>query len=55
MDAPESQRVEVAAGTETPWAALAGVIASVSVFAMAQGLTCPVLSFILECQGTSSA
>ncbi|AYF86528.1 MULTISPECIES: MFS transporter [unclassified Pseudomonas] len=36
-----------------PWAALAGIIATVSVFAMAQGLTYPLLSFILERQGTA--
>lgn len=34
-----------------PWAAMAGVIATVSVFAVAQGLTYPLLSFILERQG----
>jgi MFS family permease len=45
----------MATGTETPWAALAGVIATVSVFAIAQGLSYPLLSFILERQGTSSA
>lgn len=37
----------------TPWAAMAGIIATVSVFAVAQGLTYPLLSFILERQGTS--
>lgn len=36
-----------------PWAAMAGIIATVSVFAVAQGLTYPLLSFILERQGTS--
>jgi MFS family permease len=55
MDAPGPQQAEIAAGTETPWAALAGVIATVSVFAIAQGLSYPLLSFILERQGTSSA
>ena len=55
MDAPGSRQVEIAGGTETPWAALAGVIATVSVFAIAQGLSYPLLSFILERQGTSSA
>jgi MFS family permease len=55
MTVPGSQRVEISAGAETPWAALAGVIATVSVFAIAQGLTYPLLSFILERQGTSSA
>ena len=36
-----------------PWAAMAGTIATVTVFAVAQGLTYPLLSFILERQGTS--
>ncbi|MBX3580776.1 MAG: MFS transporter [Rhizobiaceae bacterium] len=40
---------------QTPWAALAGVIATVSVFAIAQGLTYPLLSFILARQGVSPA
>jgi MFS family permease len=33
------------------WGAMAGIIATVSVFAVAQGLTYPLLSFILERQG----
>ncbi|WP_353641237.1 MFS transporter [Mesorhizobium sp. WSM2239] len=33
------------------WAAMAGIIATVTVFALAQGLTYPLLSFILERQG----
>ena len=37
-----------------PWAAMAGTIATVTVFAVAQGLTYPLLSFILERQGTTS-
>jgi len=37
----------------TPWAAMAGIIATVTVFALAQGLTYPLLSFILERQGTT--
>ncbi len=37
----------------TPWAAIAGVITTVSVFAIAQGLTYPLLSFILQRQGVS--
>ncbi|WP_261335101.1 MFS transporter [Rhizobium leguminosarum] len=37
-----------------PWAAMAGIIATVTVFAVAQGLTYPLLSFILERQGTPS-
>lgn len=36
------------------WAAMAGTIATVTVFALAQGLTYPLLSFILERQGTPS-
>jgi MFS family permease len=37
----------------TDWAAIAGVIATVSVFAIAQGLTYPLLSFILQRQGVA--
>ena len=37
-----------------PWVAMTGIMATVSVFAMAQGLTYPLLSFILERQGTTS-
>ncbi|MDH4566476.1 MFS transporter [Pseudomonas sp. BN414] len=44
-----------ARGDRIPWAALAGIIATVSVFALAQGLTYPLLSFILERQGTTPA
>ncbi|RVC40259.1 MFS transporter, partial [Mesorhizobium sp. M4B.F.Ca.ET.088.02.2.1] len=33
------------------WAAITGVIATVSVFAIAQGLSYPLLSFILQRQG----
>jgi predicted MFS family arabinose efflux permease len=47
--------VAIGARTRTPWPAIAGVIATVSVFAIAQGLSYPLLSFILERQGTSSA
>jgi MFS family permease len=39
----------------TDWAAIGGVIATVSVFAIAQGLTYPLLSFILQRQGVSPA
>jgi MFS family permease len=48
-----------AEGTTSPredriaWAAMAGIIATVTVFAVAQGLTYPLLSFILERQGTT--
>lgn len=38
---------------QIPWAAMAGIIATVTVFALAQGLTYPLLSFILERQGTT--
>lgn len=41
--------------TLTDWAAIAGVIATVSVFAIAQGLTYPLLSFILQRQGVVPA
>jgi MFS family permease len=37
----------------TPWAAMAGIIATVTVFAVAQGLTYPLLSFILARQGAT--
>src|SRR5690348_7125053 len=40
-------------GDRIPWAAMAGIIATVMVFAVAQGLTYPLLSFILERQGTT--
>ena len=43
------------ASARTAWAPLAGVIATVSVYAVAQGLTYPLLSFILEAQGHSPA
>lgn len=39
--------------TGIPWAAMAGIIATVTVYALAQGLTYPLLSFILERQGTT--
>ncbi|WP_064691626.1 MFS transporter [Rhizobium aegyptiacum] len=39
---------------QVPWAAMAGVIATVTVFAVAQGLTYPLLSFVLERQGLTS-
>ncbi|CAN7616069.1 MFS transporter [Aminobacter sp. LjRoot7] len=38
---------------EIPWSAMAGVISTVTVFAVAQGLTYPLLSFILDRQGTT--
>ena len=45
MTSPQAERI--------PWAAMAGTIATVTVFAVAQGLTYPLLSFILERQGTT--
>lgn len=41
-------------GDRIPSAAMAGIIATVTVFAVAQGLTYPLLSFILERQGATS-
>lgn len=38
---------------QADWPAIAGVIATVSVFAIAQGLSYPLLSFILQRQGVS--
>lgn len=38
-----------------PWPAMAGIIATVSVFAVAQGLTYPLLSFILQRKGIEPA
>jgi MFS family permease len=40
---------------KTPWAAFAGIIATVSVFAISQGLSYPLLSFILQREGVSPA
>ncbi|PBB41508.1 MFS transporter [Mesorhizobium sp. WSM3866] len=40
-------------GETVQWAAITGVIATVSVFAIAQGLSYPLLSFILQRQGVS--
>ena len=45
--------MQLQATEPTPWAAIAGVIATVSVFAIAQGLSYPLLSFILQRQGVS--
>ena len=46
-----------AAQTErrAPWLPLAGVIAAISVYAIAQGLTYPLLSLILARQGHSAS
>jgi MFS family permease len=46
---------EEKARATSPWLPLAAVIATVSVYAIAQGLTYPLLSFILERQGHSPA
>jgi predicted MFS family arabinose efflux permease len=54
-EVPAAEEVPDLAVPATPWAALAGVIAAVSVFAIAQGLSYPLLSFILERQGASAA
>jgi MFS family permease len=43
LQAPRDDRI--------PWAAMTGIIATVTAFALAQGLTYPLLSFILERQG----
>lgn len=50
----ESTTPRVAGEAQIPWAPLAGVIATVAIFAVAQGLTYPLLSFILERQGASA-
>jgi MFS family permease len=50
----EATTPRVAGEAQIPWAPLAGVIAMVAIFAVAQGLTYPLLSFILERQGASA-
>lgn len=40
---------------ETPWAALAAITAAVSVFAIAQGLSYPLFTFLMQKQGLSPA
>ena len=50
----ESTTPQVAGEAQIPWALLAGVMATVAIFAVAQGLTYPLLSFILERQGASA-
>jgi hypothetical protein len=47
--------VRIEAEAKTPWAAILGVIAMLSVFAIAQGLSHPLLSFILTRQGTPTS
>ena len=48
-----AEQLQLNVAEKTPWAAIAGVIATVSVFAIAQGLSYPLLSFILQRQGVS--
>ncbi|MER8591689.1 MFS transporter [Mesorhizobium sp. M1182] len=48
-------RAEQDSGETVQWAAITGVIATVSVFSIAQGLSYPLLSFILQRQGVSPA
>jgi MFS family permease len=48
------ERQALGALVKVPTASIAGVTATVTVFAIAQGLTYPLLSFILQRQGTSS-
>ncbi|MER9222158.1 MFS transporter [Mesorhizobium sp. M0644] len=48
-------RAKQDSGETVQWAAITGVIATVSVFAIAQGLSYPLLSFILQRQGVSPA
>jgi MFS family permease len=43
------------AGSEVNWQGLAGMIATLTVFAVAQGLSYPLLSFILKRDGNSAA
>lgn len=49
------QRIATPRADAAPWAAMAGIMATVTVFAVAQGLTYPLLSFILERQQTAPA
>ncbi len=53
FDAPPARPVP--GSDAVPVAALVGVIATVTVFALAQGLTYPLLTFILERQGHSAS
>jgi MFS family permease len=48
-------RADINSDQAIQWAAITGVIATVSVFAIAQGLTYPLLSFNLQRQGVSPA
>ena len=52
---PAAEQAAASAEPAAPWTALAGIIAAVSVFAIAQGLSYPLLSFILERQGASAS
>ena len=44
-----------AADVPTPWAALASITAAVSVFAIAQGLSYPLFTFLMQQQGLPPA
>lgn len=48
------ETVRDGAALRTPWAAIAGVIATVSVFAIAQGLSYPLFTFLMQQQGMSA-
>ena len=52
MDGAQTLTAQPGADVRIPWAPISGVIATVAVFAIAQGLSYPLLSFILERQGT---
>lgn len=49
-----TERITYADDTRMPWLAMTGVIASITVGAVAMGVLYPLLSFILERQGTSA-
>src|SRR5215204_4030563 len=55
MRSLEVREARIEAEAKTPWAVILGVIAMLSVFAIAQGLTHPLLSFILKRQGTPTS
>ena len=55
MNSRDLREASIEAEAKTPWAAILGAIAMLSVFAIAQGLSHPLLSFILQRQGTSRA
>jgi MFS family permease len=55
MSASPSEEAAVADQRTSPWLPLTAVIAAISVYAISQGLTYPLLSFILAEQGHSSS